>query len=284
MNPVSVEIGYNLDDSWRDMNSFLKAVVPLLSLAPGVGWTLDLTHCRYLGPDAAVVIAAIHHLASQRGQHPEIRLPKGPPPLVSFCEFVGLSHQIQKGPRPQPNNPQSETVPIRQFWSPIANAETPVVSLIDRHFTLDPDVQDSLGVAINEVIQNVADHAESPVGALMAARFFSNQHDVRVSIVDLGVGIPATLSRAYPEATDAVRALELVFQGERSSRSRQSNMGLGISNLVGQVRQRRGELILLSGAGVGLVGPGYTAQFHKVAYTFPGTAVFFRMRVDDKDL
>ena len=282
MDRFSVEISYNVDDSWRDMSTFLKAVTPLLLLPPGVPWTLDLAHCRYLGPDAAVVIAALHHIGCQRGQHPEIVLPKAPPPLVSFCEFVGLSHQIQKGPRPQPNNPQSETVPIRQFWSPIANAQTPVVNLIGRHFTLGPDVEDSLGVAINEVIQNVADHAESPVGALMAARFFSNQHDIRVSIVDLGVGIPATLSRAYPEAASPTKALELVFEGERSSRSRQSNMGLGISNLVGQVRQRRGELVLLSDAAVGLAGPDNAPQFRAVPYTFPGTAVFFRMRVDDE--
>ena len=189
------------------------------------------------------------------------------------------------GSRPSPDNPASETVPLRSFFQAIANAELPVTGLIKRHFSgLSDDTTDAIGVAINEVLHNTADHADSPCGAYMCARYFTKHRDVRVSIVDMGEGISTTLSREYPEAEDPVRALQMVFEGGFTSKSRPSNRGLGISNLVLHVCHRRGELIVASGSAIGRIEHGRRGPiFEVLPHKIPGTAVFFRMNVDDTD-
>lgn len=279
-----IRVAFNLDDRWSDLELFLERAATIVTPTNHASWTLDLRDCAYLGPDAAVLIAGLFDRDRQRGLVPRVVLPEGPEPLRAFCSYVGLAHRIGQGPRPTPDHPRSETVPLHTYYQPIANAERKVVRLVHEHF---PGVTEgaelALGVAINEVIQNVCDHAESPIGALMAARYFQTRRDVRVAILDLGLGIPRTLARVLPAANDPQQALRLVVQGGVSSRSKASNMGLGVSNLVAQVRGRRGELLLLSARGVARMTPDGVVRYDSAPVDFPGTAVFFRMAVDDVD-
>ena len=280
----SVVIDFNIDDQWSDIRGFLDRASAIISLENTESWELDCRSCRYLGPDAAVLLAGLYDRDMQRGLHPRILLPKEPKELDGFCTFIGLKHRVEKGERPSPDHPQSETVPIHTFYQPIANAQGRVVNLVRRHFCdLSEDAEGALGVAINEVVQNVCDHAESPIGALMAARYFQNRRDVRVAVLDLGLGIPHTLSRKVPAAEEPEEALRLVIKGGVSSRSKANNMGLGISNLVSQVRRRRGALLLLSSGAAATMGSDGAMRYHQAPASFPGTAVFFRMTVNDDD-
>ncbi len=279
-----VVIDFNVDDQWPDISRFLDRASTIVSPANREQWILDCSRCAYLGPDAAVLIAGLYERDMQRGLHPEVLLPNEPRELDAFCAFVGLKQRVQKGERPNPDHHLSETVPIHTFYQPIANAQRQVLTLVHRHFqTLSEDAEDALGVAINEVVQNVCDHAESPIGALMAGRYFQKRRDVRVAVLDLGLGIPHTLSRKVPEAKEPERALRLVVKGGVSSHSNPNNMGQGIRNLVDQVRIRRGALLLLSSKAAATMGHDGTVRYHQAPVDFPGTAVFFRMAMDDDD-
>mgnify|MGYP006921627158 CR=1 FL=1 len=84
-------------------------------------------------------------------------------------------------------------------------------------------------------------------------------------------------------AADPVEALKLVVHGGVSSRSNPNNMGLGVSHLVTQTRRRRGEMLLLSAGAVAILEPDGEVHYESAPLQFPGTAVFFRMHVDDDD-
>lgn len=282
-DPKVVTIDFNVDDQWQDIQCFLERASSIISLKNRDSWVLDCSECRYLGPDAVVLIAGLWDRDKRQGLHPRVILPEEPKKLAAFCTFSGLNHHVNKGERPK-DHEQSETVPLQLMYEPRADAHRRVLKLVRDHFPeLSEDAEIALGVAINEVVQNVCDHADSPIGALMAARFFQNKHDVRVAILDLGLGIPRTLSRAYPKARDPEQALRLVVKGNATSGSKANNMGLGISNLVTQVQRRHGELLLLSSGAVADLGSDRVMRYHPAPVDFPGTAVFFRMTVDDDD-
>jgi len=284
MTRILVNYSGNVDDAWRDISRFLESCEPIMKAGVGQEWTLDLQSCRYLGPDAAVLIVAMADRGAAMGQRPQVLLPEHPRELDAFCDFVGLKHRFLGSSRPTSNHPKSETVEVSQYYEATSVAERRVVELIGRHFPLSEEVEAALGMAVNEVVGNVAYHAASQIGALLAARYLRNRKEVRVSVVDTGLGIPATLSKTHSAAADPKRALSLVLQGRHSARSNPGNRGLGISNLAGWVKRYGGKLILLSDRAVALLEADHPEpRIEALPWRWPGTAVFFTLGVEEPD-
>lgn len=281
---IRIEYADSVNDTWPELCRFIETVQPILSLEARKPWSLDLRGCTYLGPDAAALIAAMYLRGETLGQHPRIELPKRPAQLDAFCDFIGLKHLIHKTKLPTPSDPKNNTVEIHRHYQPTHIAHRRVAALIHRYFDLSEEVEESLGVAVNEVVGNVCYHAQSPIGALVAARYMVSSKEIRVSVVDMGLGISSTLGVKHPEARIPTKALEMVFQGRYSAGSTKGNRGLGISNLAGQVERCRGSLILVSSDAVATTWAGAsTPRLQALQSGWPGTAVFFTLRVEDPD-
>lgn len=274
---------FNVDDHFDPVYRLCESLAPIWNLGPHEPWTLDVSGCGYLGPDAAVLIYATWLAGRQRGQPARVLLPNAPAPLAAFCTFSGLDHVLLGGKRPNPHHPECETVPLNQFYQAIGNQSAPIVDLVKRHMTVSADAEVYLGAAFSEVVQNIEDHAQSPFGGISCARFFAGKRQVRVAVVDFGVGIAGSLGRTIAGITP-VDAIKRVLQGGTSSRSLGRNMGLGVSNLAAIVRNLHGDLAIYSQSGAALLGyGGADTQFKDLPVSFPGTAVFFRLNVDERD-
>jgi len=193
---------------------FINSLVPLWTCADAEGWRLDLSAVGYLGPDAAALIYAAWLRARTSGTCAEIVLPSEPEKLRAFCWFSGLEHYLQHGRRPQPDHPECETVPLHHFHQVSFSHAARVSDLVRRHQeSLSADQEFYLQSAVNEVMQNIEDHAESNVGGILCARYMSGTKQVRVAVVDHGIGIGAALRReARPDITDE-EGLKSVFRG-----------------------------------------------------------------------
>jgi len=53
---LTVPIFERVDDRWSAVQRFLRALAPIIALPDGAHWCLDLSECRYIGPDAATLI------------------------------------------------------------------------------------------------------------------------------------------------------------------------------------------------------------------------------------
>jgi hypothetical protein len=107
--------------------------------------------------------------------------------------------------------------------------------------------------AIGAATENVIDHAQSPIGALVCAQRYSAV-GLEIAVVDLGLGIPVTLAGnpRHADMTD-LAALELALQDGISS-STERGRGAGLAGLlkgvasVGNATLRlaagRGELVI----------------------------------------
>lgn len=280
-----VEITSNIDDTDDAILGLIRKLDLVHRAGPDQGWKLQCRDCRYLGPWAAALLASAYLRGEQLGQRPRIVLPTEPRELDAFCLFSGLKHL--KDPNSEPPDPEHkdcETVPIMQFKQAQWGQSDGVIRLLRRHTELGTSTEESLRLCIYEIAQNVVDHAESPVGGILCARFISARKRVRVAVVDRGRGIRDTLRAAYPDIRDSIDALSRVIQGGHSSRARDNNMGLGISNLWQSVEDLGGRIAIVSGdAWARIIPRRDPRRIETIDCVFPGTGVFFSLPTDPNE-
>jgi len=256
----------------------LNALGPLLTQACCTDAHIDISRLSNLGPIGASVLWSTFLESFRRGCQMRISFPPAPSEIATFCEASGLKYRIAGDHEPDPSI--GEMVPLRQLDHASWNAPTPIIDLVRRFLPLDSDTEDFLRICVNEVIQNVEDHARSEIGVVYTARFvrWLERDQVEVALVDRGVGIQASLQPRYPEIQSSTAAINRILAGGVSARSRQNNMGLGVSNLHDILFQLGGELIIASGDVVAYRTPGKALDL-TLKFSFAGTGVFFTLPV-----
>lgn len=277
---LTVRVEGNCNDSPPSLEAAIEQVLPWIRRPLADDVHLDLSTLHDAGPDLVALLFASLLQARARSDNVRTTLPR-PPKLLAFLAFSGLLHALGEGPPPDPDHPECETVPVQSFSGTTIRQSDPIVHLITRHTPLSRDADERLRGSLREVMQNVIDHARSPVGGVLAARFMRGSREVRVAIVDLGETIPSALARSG--TTDpAAQLRNHLRHGGLSSRSRPHNSGLGLHWLTQHVQQMNGELFIRSG---NIRATAQSARLHPVIHVdllpafFPGTGVFFRLKV-----
>ena len=166
---------------------------------------------------------------------------------------------------------------MRATW----NIPDPLVRLVRSKFALSVDGEEHMRTCMHEVLQNTSDHAQSPIGGVLCARYMSGDRQVRVAVVDRGLGILQTLARRYSELTKDGDALVRVVQGGFTAKSTPRNLGVGLRNLAMFATGQGGRVTLVSGRGVlELDSISKPLRAETMTSRFQGTAVFFTLNVD----
>ena len=279
MDEIISVVDFQVDDRPRSICAFIERIAPILQENERRPWHLDLSSSTYIGPDAAAIMVVSVMEARRLGQMPRVTLPVNPIQLVAFCEFSGLMHYVEGMPFPT-TDPEGTATPIQILTQSSFNDPDPTIRLIRRNVNLSDEAEELLSICINEIVQNVQDHAGSTVGCAMCARFMKGSNEIRVAIVDRGFGISTTLRRRHSELPNAQIALERVVEGGYSAKSRSNNMGVGISNLCAiVVNQLGGEIFIISEDGFADAKAGRSLISRTLAVRYPGTAVFFTLPV-----
>lgn len=99
--------------------------------------------------------------------------------------------------------------------------------------------------AINEVVGNIATHADAPRPGLVCAQYFPQRHRLEVAVVDAGRGILASLREGHPVDSHAA-AIDLALQ-RGVTRSRDVGQGNGLAGTREIVHANGGYLALWTG-------------------------------------
>lgn len=100
--------------------------------------------------------------------------------------------------------------------------------------------------SLNEITDNVLNHAESPVGGILQVTSFPKKSTIEFYVCDAGLGIPKTLRQGRPELTDDVRALRAAVE-EGVTRNSKTNQGNGLFGTFKCCEVSGGEFDILSG-------------------------------------
>lgn len=243
---------------------------------------INLKKCGYLGPDAVACLAAYILEAEGRGLKTTVVWPEGPKQLRTYCDVSGLKMLVEADQYSNEEFDRTQNVlRLRKFTTAQFNDADPVVSLLKAHIAISSNLEEYLRLCVLEIIQNIYDHSESPVGGLITARYMSKRPEVRIAVVDRGAGICTTLRRRFSDTTPH-NALRRVVKGEYSALSRQNNAGLGISMLVQWVTLLGGDVAIISESSW-THAKDTNRYFETTSFRFGGTGVFLTIPASPVD-
>lgn len=136
------------------------------------------------------------------------------------------------------------------------------------------------GTAVAAVAENVLDHAESPIGAFIAAQTYRGT-GLELACVDLGLGIPTTLRRRpefaqFDDATAVQKALE---DGVTCAAEDNRGRGAGLADLYATVRRAgHSTLSIQSGRTSVSVGNSIAPQISTPRIAVVGTWISIRLQ------
>lgn len=111
---------------------------------------------------------------------------------------------------------------------------------------LDRSQLKALEWSLNEITDNVLNHAESPVGGIVQMTTYPAKQAIEFYVCDGGLSIPKTLRRGRPEIMDDVRALRAAVE-EGVTRDTSTNQGNGLFGTFKCCEVSGGEFEILSG-------------------------------------
>jgi hypothetical protein len=282
---MKVKASGNFDDDSRDVDRLISELASIHMHRPEQKWRLSLREVEYLGPWAVALIAATVLRGRLMRQEPRVSLPTEPPELGRYCAASGLGELV--GASFTPTDVLADAIELSVVKTATWNDSMKVVEFVRRHRQLSEPRAEILRICVSEILQNIQDHARSEIGGVLTARFMSGVGrsdalpEVRIGLVDTGVGVLGSLKPRYPALRTSYEAIGRIVIGETSAKSRPNNLGLGVSNLFLFVRAHQGKVAFVSDNAVWQSFPQKPEPHgFEMKCSWPGTAVFFSLPVD----
>lgn len=125
--------------------------------------------------------------------------------------------------------------------------------------------------SVAEIFVNALTHAHSDVGVVASGHYFRAREQLELSVLDLGIGIPASIAARLDRREDQIdpaRAIAWAFK--RGSSSVRTSRGLGLATFYDFLARSEATLVVLSGRGAGRLAGGMWETF-TLPTRFPGT-------------
>jgi anti-sigma regulatory factor (Ser/Thr protein kinase) len=276
---VELSGGFNL----RQIERLLVRLDPLLHLEDPTVVKLDLSRLVFMTPSAMALFTAASKRVLDLGlvlQESTLKPPNSPPVrnylmrMNVFRELTAISDSIER----------HEAVGFRPCEHFMGERDYPRVArgltdaLCERCQT-DNVARAAIRVAMDEISENVIHHADTSLGGFAAAQGWRKRSEFEVAIVDLGVGIKASLSTNpdYTHITSDVEAIETAVQPYvTATPERNGGIGLFVTNLL--LAANGGEMLIRSGNGA--MHSGDVISTHLRTVDLPGTMVVLRANTD----
>jgi hypothetical protein len=149
------------------------------------------------------------------------------------------------------------------------------------------DVISALQWAVNEITDNVLNHADAPLGGLVQLSTFRDEHMIKFVVADAGRGIPTAMREAFPGLVEDAAALDDAIKAGVTSIP-DHGQGNGLAGSLRIATYAKGSFKIASGKAQLSVfrdprGRGdYLTQKTQAPFghRFPGTAVMVELRTD----
>ena len=202
------------------------------------------------------------------------------PRLSALFHNANWSHLIDPANNDETTFDGTQHVPACQFFTP-GDHYAAVDKVLDAVLGTLPDLsRDSLKAlkwSLDEITDNVLQHAESKVGGFLQATTFTQSGCVEFVVADAGATIPRTL-----EYQNHKQAIERAIQ-EGVTRNKKTNRGNGLFGAYQIATLSGGSFEIVSGKGL-LTAFGEAVRFGEEKIFFPGTVVASRIDCTQPDL
>lgn len=149
---------------------------------------------------------------------------------------------------------------------------------------VDRRLSDEIVDKVYEIYDNAFHHANSPVGVISCGQYYKSKNEIRLTVIDFGVGIPSKvgqfLNRHDLSAADTLRWA--FKRGTTTKPSASKPGGLGLDFLKEFIQLNHGFLEIYSGGGFARIDANGEHYFNRTL-GFGGTMVNITLICDDKN-
>lgn len=152
--------------------------------------------------------------------------------------------------------------------------------LDDYRIHLSQELEDYIIGKVWEIYDNAFEHSQSPIGIFSCGQYYPQKHELKLAVVDFGVGIPYNVRKFRSEETlEAGYAISWAFKSGNTTKS--GSRGLGLDILKDFIRINKGRLEVFSHEGYGLISKDteeYSSRL--LTPTFEGTLFNLTLKCD----
>jgi len=188
---MAVKIARNINDEPSDYDD-LFFLSDKLRAIKNTEVIFDFTGCGFLRQNAVVVLGALIRLLQQNGNTVAFRLDTIVDRVRVNLEQNGFLHRLGLGGSPWNGN----SIPYREDTHVDENDYADHLSekwLGKGWINVSENLRDHIVSRVIEAYINVFDHAKSPIGVITCGQYYPSMRELRITMVDMGVGIPRTV-------------------------------------------------------------------------------------------
>jgi len=251
----------------------------LLSVDPVI---FECGNIRTFKPLGLNLLASLIHNLHLQGRDIIFTPPKEPKTLQYMADqgffvefqFVSSNRQLKQKKR-------STSVMLRRMDEFVGSYPLQIAEWLSRNSSTPQEaVEDMVAVTLPELMNNVFDHSNSPIGCCVCAQAYRSEGKLTMSVTDLGIGFLASLLPRYKQLKTDVEAIALAVQEGVSSKSNRRNRGAGLYILSDWLKEQRGELEIISMDGRWRQLPQGSTQHENLPFSFPGTCINLSVPTD----
>lgn len=267
------------------LERLIQLLQPLLQLEEEARIDVDLSGLVSVSPSAlALLIAALKRVADLDliAEGSSIHRPLSPA-VHNYLLRMNLIRVLlgEEASEPVKRREPKGFRPCEHFTGAhdyAAVAKNLTTALTERCVT-DDVARASVRICLDEIAENVVHHADTPIGGFGAAQGWPRNNEFEMAIVDLGVGMRASLTKNpdHADIGDDAEAITRALQ-PRVSATPERNAGIGLF-ITKLLLEANGGLLLIR-SGYGSVHAGSVDRAALEDAELPGTLVALRARTD----
>jgi hypothetical protein len=179
-------------------------------------------------------------------------------------------------------NRRNETgrfIPLRLIrdFTDVTQATDAICELVIHQFENAHEFLPALEWAVNEVIDNVYNHACISTPAAICGQFYPKNKRLEIAIVDSGRGIKASLAESFDLSDDQAAIEKAMKRGV--TRNKDEGQGNGLAGTREIVLKNGGSLRVWSGSAQYHISKGEEQGFHKIPH-MQGTGVLIKLNTE----
>lgn len=195
---------------------------------------------------------------------------------IDFFKYLDISFERQFKRHPE----QGRFMPLHPITDDdsVFEATNAVCDLVLHQFDNARTFLPAMEWAVNEVVDNIQMHAQTPIPGIVCAQYYHKMHRLDIGIYDMGRGIKASLSESMA-LNDHEKAITKALQ-RGITRNRNEGMGNGLAGSLAISRRNKAEFHLWSGDTNFNLSPDQTESFVKLPIAW-GTGILFRLNTEN---
>lgn len=244
----------------------------------------DFSRCRFLRHNAVAFLGGLTRLIQVRGGIVRFALDTIQRKVKANLEQNGFFSTLGFGGAPWTGNSIPYREDLRQ--DKVILDDYLKTNWLGRGWVhVSKMLKDAVVGRVWEIYANAFEHGKSQVGIFSCGQHYPRHHELKLTVVDFGVGIPSNVRLFFKhdpraQSLSAASCLKWAFQRGTTTKPNGTSRGMGLDLLKEFVKLNKGKLEIFSHEGYALIDESHEIFMNRQTF-FEGTLVNITLRCDE---